>query len=181
LPEVAFLGRSNVGKSSLINAIVGRRSLAHVSKTPGKTRTCNVYNVGHQYYLVDLPGYGYARASHGQRDAFAKLLRDYVTHRDPLAGVVWLLDIRHDPSESDLQMSELLDARAIPVLAVLTKADKVRPAQRALRQAAILKDLAMPEDQSLRTSVTTREGIADLRRALGRLATTWADERRVRA
>jgi GTP-binding protein len=167
-----------VGKSSLINAIVGRRSLAHVSKTPGKTRTCNVYNVGHQYYLVDLPGYGYARASHGQRAEFARLLRDYVGTRENLAGVVWLLDLRHDPSDSDLKMAGLLDARAVPVLAVLTKADKVRSAQRPTRHAAILKQIGLPEDQSLRTSVETREGIADLRRSLGRVASDWNDARR---
>jgi GTP-binding protein len=173
LPEIAFLGRSNVGKSSLINAIVGRRSLAHVSKTPGKTRTCNVYDVGHRYYLVDLPGYGYARASHKQRAGFAHLLHDYLTQREPLAGAVWLLDVRHDPSDTDFQMGDLLEERGVPVLVVLTKADKVRPGQRDARRTAILAQLELPEEQSLMTSVTTREGLADLRRALGRLATAW--------
>ena len=162
-----------MGKSSLINAIVGRRSLARVSKTPGKTRTCNVYNIGHQYYLVDLPGYGYALASHRQRAGFARLLQEYLLTRESLAGVVWLLDLRHDPSDGDLRMGELLEERGVPVLAVLTKADKVRQAQRAARRAAILAELELPEDQSLLTSVTSRTGLADLRRSLGRLAASW--------
>jgi GTP-binding protein len=166
LPEIAVIGRSNVGKSSLINALTGRRALARTSQTPGKTRLCNVFAANRRYYLVDLPGYGWARASRAERAGLARLLRAYVTDRGPLTGVVWLLDIRHPPSPDDARMGQLLGHRAVPVLAAITKADKVARGRRADRARAILAALALGDDQCVITSVRTREGIGDLRESI---------------
>ena len=124
LPEVAFVGRSNVGKSSLLNALVGKKGLARVSGTPGKTRLVNVFRLP-GLYLVDLPGYGFARASKTDRAGFRQLLNGYVEHRETLAGVVWMLDIRRDLSADDQEVRGLLAASGNPVLIVLTKIDKL--------------------------------------------------------
>jgi GTP-binding protein len=161
LPEIAFVGRSNVGKSSLLNALVGKKGLARVSGTPGKTTLLNVYRLP-DFYLVDLPGYGYARADKTQRAGFRRLLDSYVAARQALAGVVWLLDIRHDPSEEDLEMRESLAAAGCPVLVVLTKADKLGRTARQAQVAALARALDMPEDQLQSTSIRTGDGIADL-------------------
>jgi GTP-binding protein len=161
LPEVAFIGRSNVGKSSLLNALVGRKGLARVSNTPGKTTLLNAFRLP-TFYLIDLPGYGYARAARTARRGYQTLLTRYLRERKGLAGVAWLLDARHDPSESDLDIQELLVESARPVLAVLTKGDKLgRSAQRE-RSRAIANALALPEDQVQLTSSRSGEGVADL-------------------
>jgi GTP-binding protein len=173
LPEVAFLGRSNVGKSSLINAVVGRRALAHTSKTPGKTRMVNVFNVGDRYYLVDLPGYGWARASKPDRRRFHELLQQYLTTRQPLAGAIWLLDVRREPSVEDRQMAELLAERGIPILAAITKADKLGRARRMERTSEILDAVGMTEEQCVVTSSRTRDGIEQLQEAVAGLVDTW--------
>ena len=167
LPEIAFLGRSNVGKSSLLNALVGRR-VARVSATPGKTRALQVYLVGSLYYL-DLPGYGYARVSKTERAAFLNLLAETL-HRPRLAGVVWLLDLRHDPSDGDRTMQDQLAAAGIAVLAAATKSDKLSPAQRRAHAATLQTTLGVADDAFVVTSVRTGEGIAELRDAIaGRL------------
>lgn len=165
------MGRSNVGKSSLINALTGRRQIARVSKTPGKTRTCNVYDVAHRWYLVDLPGYGYARASHQDRAGFQALLADYLGRRAELAAAIWLLDVRHDPSADDVAMAHLLARRQLPLLAALTKVDKIPRGQRAARAGAILQMVGLLEEQGVLTSVKTREGIRDLRASIEVLVT----------
>ena len=162
LPEIAFVGRSNVGKSSLLNRIVNRRALARTSKTPGKTRACNVYAAGDRFYLVDLPGYGYARIGKAERHGFSKLIGDYLSTRENIAGVVWLLDIRRDPSPDDLVMANLLAARGVPVLVAVTKADKVSRSRRPARISHILSAAGVPEDQCVVTSAQTREGAAEL-------------------
>jgi GTP-binding protein len=169
LPEVAVLGRSNVGKSSLINSLVGRRALAHTSKTPGKTRTCNVYNVEERFYLVDLPGYGYARAPKAARSGFRDLLRGYLSTRETLAGVVWLLDVRRDPSPDDRTMADMLVARGVPTLAAITKADKVARGRRRDRISAILSAVELEEEQCVVTSSRTGEGVEELRNAIDAL------------
>lgn len=169
LPEVAFLGRSNVGKSSLINALTGSRGLARVSKTPGKTRACTVFDVDGRWYLVDLPGYGYARAAAADRAGFRHLLDTYVSGRRTLAGAVWLLDIRRDPSPDDLDMGARLSARGVPVLAAVTKADKLPWGRRRARLLAILAQVGLPDDQAIPTSIRSGEGIADLRASLAAL------------
>ena len=161
LPEVAFVGRSNVGKSSLLNVLVGRPGLARVSSTPGKTALVNVFRLP-ALYLIDLPGYGFARASKSARMGYRRLLRGYLETRATLAGVVWLLDIRHQPSADDLEMQELLTASGRPTLAVFTKADKVGRAARAARTAALAGALGLDEIQTHLVSSATGEGIADL-------------------
>ena len=161
-----------MGKSSLLNALVGRR-LARISATPGKTRLMNVYAIqlaAHSLYFLDLPGYGYARASKAERTGFAQLVR-YVLHRQRLAGVVWLLDVRHEPSTNDREMQDLLAASGTGVLAAVTKGDKVPQSRRHGREAALRAALAVDEDQLVLTSARTGLGIPELREAIAALAT----------
>ena len=161
LPEVALIGRSNVGKSSLLNALVGRKGLARVSATPGKTTLLNAFRLP-DFYLVDLPGYGFARAGRAARASYRALVTRYLRERPSVAGVAWLLDARRDPSAGDLEMQELLVESGRPVLAVLTKADKLgRSAQRE-RARAIARALALPDDQVQLTSSRSGEGLEDL-------------------
>jgi len=150
----------------LVNAFVGRKSLARTSQTPGKTRACNVYRVDQSYYLVDMPGYGYARASKQVRKELQKLLGAYLRHRSELIGVVWLLDLRREPSADDLSMGEILAARRVPVLATLTKADKVSRGRQTDRLRAIAQAVGISEDQCILTSATKRDGIGELRQAV---------------
>jgi GTP-binding protein len=161
LPEVAFIGRSNVGKSSLLNALVGRKGLARVSATPGKTTLLNAFRLP-AFYLVDLPGYGFARASKSARDSYRTLVTRYLRERASLVGVAWLLDARHDPSAGDFDMQELLVESGRPVLAVLTKADKLGRSARRERVQAIARALELPDDQVQVTSSRTGDGITDL-------------------
>jgi len=163
--ELVLVGRSNVGKSSLLNALAGRRKLAKVSATPGKTTLLNVYRMP-KGYLLDLPGYGWARASKGDRTAFRRLVDQVVGQRPSVRGVVWLLDIRHPPSEDDLAMQATLAERERPTLVVLTKADKLRRAERGAAVVQRAGELGMPADDLLVTSSTTGLGIADLRESI---------------
>lgn len=163
---MAFVGRSNVGKSSLINALVRRKAIARTSKSPGKTRDCNVFDVEHRLYLVDLPGYGYARVSKGERRRLGRLIEQYIAERERAVGVVWLLDIRHDPSTEDHHMAQLLAARRMPIILALTKADKVGKTRRAGRVAAIVSTFDLPTDQTIVTSAVTGTGIDDLRQSV---------------
>jgi GTP-binding protein len=160
------IGRSNVGKSTLINALVGRRSLARTSRLPGKTRLCNVFSVDQRFYLVDLPGYGYARASRSERAGFRRLVHDCLARRGTVSGVLWLLDIRHRPTQDDRAMAVLLADRGLPVLAAVTKADKIPRGRRPAQVGAILGALELEEEQCVITSAQTKEGIADLRVAV---------------
>lgn len=124
-PEFVFLGRSNVGKSSLINTLVGRRNIARTSNTPGKTRTANFYSVNGAFCFVDVPGYGYAKMAKTERDRWQKFLRNYLIERKPLRGIVHLLDIRHKPSADDKETSRMLQEVGKPVCLVFNKSDKV--------------------------------------------------------
>ncbi|MCU0620995.1 MAG: ribosome biogenesis GTP-binding protein YihA/YsxC [Gemmatimonadales bacterium] len=161
LPEIAVIGRSNVGKSSLLNALTGRKGLARVSATPGKTQTMNVFRLP-GFYLVDLPGYGFAKASKVNRAAYRRLVEGYLTARDTLAGVVWLLDVRHDPSKDDLAFQELLAESGRPALAVLTKADKLGRQQQRTQLHAIAAALGLADDEVQLVSSVDGSGIADL-------------------
>ena len=127
--EVAFAGKSNVGKSSLINALMNRKSLARISSQPGKTQTINFYNVNDAMYLVDLPGYGYARTSKTQRDEFAKIITDYVLRCERMHFLFVLVDIRLEPQKIDLRFIEMLGTNGVPFGIVFTKADKLSKAQ----------------------------------------------------
>lgn len=155
------MGRSNVGKSSLLNALVRRKALARVSQTPGKTRHLNVYALP-TCYLVDLPGYGWARAAKSDRLAYRKLVETYLHRRRPLCGVVWLLDIRHPPSRDDLDMQDLLVTTGRPVLPVLTKADKLTQARRHTAIQARANDLGLTADALLPVSSHSGLGVAEL-------------------
>lgn len=161
LPEIAFIGRSNVGKSSLLNSLVGRPGLARVSGSPGKTTLLNFYRLP-QLYLVDLPGYGFARASKGDRAGYRKLVTGYLRTRETLAGIVWLLDIRHDPSREDLEMQELLVESGRPVLATLTKADKLTRSALKTRERELGVSLGLRPEQIQLTSSRSGTGIPEL-------------------
>lgn len=165
LPEIAFVGRSNVGKSSLLNALVGIHGLAKVSATPGKTRLMNVFRLD-QCYFVDLPGYGWAKASREERAGFRQLLDTYLKKRDRLAGVVWLLDVRHAPSDDDYDVQELLIATGRPALTVLTKGDKLPRGQRLAAVRTRARDLGLDPADLMVTSARSGEGIGDLRRSI---------------
>ena len=167
LPEIALLGRSNVGKSSLLNALAGQR-LAKVSGTPGKTRALTVYHMG-AYYFLDLPGYGYAKAGQAQRREFGTLIARTLD-RVRLAGVLWLLDVRRDPSPEDRVIQDLFAAKGTRVLAAVTKGDKLPRGPRAGRERALREALALDTDQLIVTSARTREGVADLRETVVALA-----------
>ena len=164
LPEIALLGRSNVGKSSLLNALFGR-PLAKVSNTPGRTAHVNVFRLP-TLYLLDLPGYGFARVSQGERRRYQRLVRGLIEKRKTLTGVLWLLDIRHEPSAEDQEYGDLLAHQGIPVLAALTKGDKLPFAQRKKRLKELSERLALPEEQVQLTSSMKADGIAELGESL---------------
>lgn len=161
LPELALIGRSNVGKSSLLNALTGRPGLARVSGTPGKTTLLNAFRLP-DFYLVDLPGYGFARAGKTARAGYRRLVERYLLERAKLAGVVWLLDVRHGPSRDDRAMQDLLARSGRPVLVALTKADKLTRSAQASRPRELAVALGLQEDQIQLTSSTSRLGLAEL-------------------
>lgn len=161
LPEIAFSGRSNVGKSSLLNALVGQPGLARVSATPGKTSLINIFRLP-AFYLVDLPGYGFARASKTARAEYRELITRYLRERPRLAGVVWLLDVRRNPSADDREFQELLAERRHPVLVALTKADKLTHSARRARARELAVLLGLDEEQVQLTSSSSGLGIAEL-------------------
>ena len=173
-PEIAFAGRSNVGKSSLINALTGRTSLARVSVTPGRTRELNFFTLGKDeaLYLVDMPGYGYAKASKAQVKGWTRLIRDYLRGRRELKRVFLLIDARHGLKDNDRETMTLMDEAAISYQAVLTKADKPKASELAAIQAKVASELAKHPaayPQILTTSARKGSGMEELRAAVARL------------
>jgi GTP-binding protein len=164
LPQIAFSGRSNVGKSSLINTLLRRtrKKLAHVSGQPGKTQTLNFYSVNDTFYLVDLPGFGYAKVPKAIREQWRPLIESYLKSEKKLLGVVHLVDSRHLPTEDDLRMIEFLADLEIPTLVVLTKVDKLSATMRAKQLPALAEALQVDPDQLLPFSSKTGEGREDL-------------------
>jgi len=136
-PEIVFVGRSNVGKSSLLNSLCARKGLAKTSSTPGKTRLINYFLINDNLYFVDLPGYGYAKVGHGERESWGKLLTDYVVKRDEIVLVVLLVDARHPGMGSDREMMEFLDYCGRPFGIVLTKWDKLKQAEKSKARRTI--------------------------------------------
>lgn len=171
LPEVAFAGRSNVGKSSLINALLNRKKFARVSNTPGRTREINFFEVNGQFVLADLPGYGYARVSKEARATWRPLIEGYLTGSPLLRGVVQLLDVRHTPTDDDLQMLDFLSHTGLPTIVVATKIDKLKKAERAKRVGALAREAGIELEQLIPFSAETREGRDELAEAIVGLMT----------
>ena len=146
LPEIAFAGRSNVGKSSLLNLITGRKALARVSGSPGKTRTINFYRCNDRFRIVDLPGYGYAKISKSESEKWGAMMESYLENRENLIKVVQLVDIRHKPSEQDVQMYEYLKYFELDGIVVATKADKIGSNEKKRALKLISDTLGMSED-----------------------------------
>lgn len=144
-PELAVSGRSNVGKSSLINKFVNRKNLAKVARTPGKTQLINFFNMNDEWYLVDLPGYGYAKVSQQTRANWGRMMKTYFRKRKSLRGVIQLVDIRHTPTEEDRLMVNMLWENEIPALVVATKADKIARGQRPKYLKIIAEALEMQD------------------------------------
>lgn len=155
-PHIAVAGRSNVGKSSLLNWMF-RRKLAHVAKTPGKTRTLNFFLVNDSFYVVDLPGYGYAKVAKHLQEQWGRELGNYLTQEERLAAVMTLIDIRHGPTVLDLELQEVLRFQGLSPIVVLTKADKISKSRRRNMQYTVQKELDLPY-LPLVTSVTAGEG-----------------------
>lgn len=173
--ELAMLGRSNVGKSSLINALAHRKSLAKTSKAPGATRLINVYELdpeGSGRWLVDLPGYGYAKAAKSEQKQWARMIEEYLTDRTELLAGILLIDGAIGPTALDLQTIDWLRHIELPYRLVATKADKVKPSKRGARRRELAGKLDVDPEDALWVSATTGTGIPDLR---GELAGTLAD------
>ncbi|EII2003837.1 ribosome biogenesis GTP-binding protein YihA/YsxC [Staphylococcus pseudintermedius] len=139
LPEVALSGRSNVGKSTFINSMIGRKNMARTSQQPGKTQTLNFFNIDNQLIFVDVPGYGYAKVSKKQREAFGKMIETYITTREALKLVIQLVDLRHPPTEDDVLMYDFLKYYDIPTLIIATKEDKI-PKGKVQKHIKIIKE-----------------------------------------
>jgi GTP-binding protein len=160
LPQVAFAGRSNVGKSSLINVLLGRtkKKIAHVSATPGKTQGLNFYKVDEQFFLVDLPGYGFAQAPASVRESWKGLVDGYLARKDGPRAVVLLIDVRRDPTPDDRVLLERLAELALPTLIVLTKMDKLTHSQKAKRVEKLVGLLEVDSEQVVPFSSMTGDG-----------------------
>lgn len=166
LPEIAFAGRSNVGKSSLINALTGRKTLARTSDTPGRTQQLNFFDLGGHLFMVDMPGYGYAKVSKAQKKQWNFLIRDYLRGRQTLRCVLLLIDSRHGFKDSDEDIMQMLDECAVSYRIVLTKADKSKAMETSVMQADIeevLKRHPAAFPQPILTSSHEGNGIAELR------------------
>ena len=146
LPEIAFAGRSNVGKSSLINSLLNRKNLARTSSSPGKTVTINFYIINEMFYLVDLPGYGYAKASLQERAKWGKMIEKYLSTRDVLRAVVLLVDIRHAPTKDDVMMYEWIVANGLKPIIVATKLDKIKRSQKDKNLKIVRETLGAEKD-----------------------------------
>ncbi|MBO6241553.1 MAG: YihA family ribosome biogenesis GTP-binding protein [Butyrivibrio sp.] len=146
LPEFAFAGKSNVGKSSLINGLMNRKNYARTSQEPGKTQTINYYNINGEFYLVDLPGYGFARVSEKTKQQWGKMIENYLHTSRQLRRVFLLIDIRHDPSANDVQMYKWIVHQGFQPVIIATKADKIKPSQMEKHLNMLRSGLGLPEE-----------------------------------
>jgi len=166
LPEIAFAGRSNVGKSSLLNSLVRRKSFARVSRTPGRTREINFFRINNGFVLVDLPGYGYARIAKEKKAGWKPMIESYMRRTSQLRGIVLLLDIRRDPSEDDRAMLDFLAAVEVPTLVAVTKTDKLSKSAARTRVSDLTKMLALESEQVIPFSAISGEGRTELLEAI---------------
>ncbi|WP_411953569.1 ribosome biogenesis GTP-binding protein YihA/YsxC [Alkalibacillus sp. S2W] len=158
-PEIALSGRSNVGKSSFINKMIQRKNLARTSGKPGKTQTLNFYNINDAFYFVDVPGYGYAKVSKREREAWGRMMEEYFQTRETLKATVLIVDFRHPPTEDDLIMYDYLKYFDLPVIVIATKLDKVKKSQRDKHLKTVKEELELePEDVVIPFSAETGEG-----------------------
>lgn len=162
LPQIAFVGRSNVGKSSSINTLLNRKRMARVSQTPGKTRTINFYKINREFYLVDLPGYGYAKLSKEEKSSWGKVMEEYFINSKNLVHVFILVDIRHEPKEDDLMMIDFVRHYGIPVSIIATKSDKVTRNEAAKSKQAIKKKLRLVGEPILPISALKKTGAEEI-------------------
>lgn len=177
LSEIAFIGRSNVGKSSLINSLCRRHGLARISATPGKTQTINFYRISAkqpddnriEWFLVDLPGYGYAKAGQGSRRQWGKFIEEYILHSPRLKLVCQLIDLRHDPMASDIDMYQWLVSKNVPVQIIATKADKIGKTALSRHVAAVRKGLGVQAGDVITYSSVKNEGRDALLDAIGQI------------
>ena len=162
-PECAFVGRSNVGKSTLLNVLLNRKGLAKTSKKPGKTRTVNFFDVNGSCYFVDLPGYGFAKVSRATRDKWGEVIGAYLTARPTLRLVVHLVDARHQASDADQQLLDILDEAEVPTVVVATKVDKLRASERKRVPEALRRQLDLGADALvIPFSSITKDGLREL-------------------
>jgi len=178
LPQVAVAGRSNVGKSSLLNQIVGQRKLAKVSSTPGRTRSLNFFRIDNRFYLVDLPGYGYAKASQSLREQWSKLIEQYLTSAEHLIGLVLLLDSRREPTEQDEQLMAWLAERQLPVMVAVTKADKLSREKVIRKVRGLEQDLGVG---AIAFSTVTGIGRKELLTSIRQLVNEHLDTARIKS
>ncbi len=159
LPEIAFAGKSNVGKSSLINTLMNRKSYARISATPGKTQTINFYNINQELYLVDLPGYGYAKVSEQEKQKWGRMVERYLHGSKQLRAVFLLIDIRHDPSANDKMMYDWIRAQGYAPIIIATKLDKIKRSQKEKQVRAVRQGLGLPpETKLIPFSSVTKQG-----------------------
>lgn len=170
IPEIALAGRSNVGKSSLINMLVNRKKLARTSSAPGKTQTINFYKINDEFHFVDLPGYGYAKVSKSHREAWGKMIETYLTTRTKLVEIIQLIDIRHKPTEQDKQMYQWIKHYGFGKIVVANKLDKIKRGERQKQISMIRKELGMDKDDILiSVSSVNREGKESLWDSVGKI------------
>jgi GTP-binding protein len=159
LPEIVFAGKSNVGKSSLINSLVNRKSLARISSQPGKTRTMNFYKVQERWMFVDLPGYGYAKTARAEQERFSKVIDYYLTHRQGIRYVFLLVDIRHEPGTLDMTMLEWVRHHGYQPVIIATKADKLSKAQQQKQLSVLRRSMSLTsEDRIIPFSALSKQG-----------------------
>jgi len=158
LPEIAFAGRSNVGKSSLINTLLNRKRLVKTSSTPGRTQLINFFEINESFVFVDLPGYGYAKVPKSVQKTWGSMVENYLSTRETLKGTILIIDIRRTPDEKEYDLIHWLNYHSIPITIVLTKVDKLSKSNQAKRRAAISKVLGIQETDLLLFSAKTRQG-----------------------
>ncbi len=170
MPEIAFAGKSNVGKSSLINVLMNRKSLARTSAQPGKTQTINFYNINQELYFVDLPGYGYAKVSREEKEKWGKMVEKYLRQSNVLRAVFLLIDIRHDPSANDKLMYDWICANGFQPIVIATKADKINRSQLQKQVKAVRQGLGVDKETAvIPFSAQTRQGRDEIYEMIDRI------------